>query len=162
MPIARKHRLPLECYRGRVAVAFTACLRFADGARLDDESAALFQTKLTDGATRFGCAVEVWCLMPDHLHVILTGRTDDADTWRAMVDFKQQTGYWLAQNRPAIVWQKDFYDHVIRSDESLDVQARYVIENPVRAGLVTDWTAYPWTGGEVVDAFRADAVGDAG
>jgi REP element-mobilizing transposase RayT len=92
--------------------------------------------------------------MPDHLHVILAGRADDADAWRAMVDFKQQTGFWLAGNRPSIEWQKDFYDHVIRSDESLDVQVRYVIENPVRAGLVADWTAYTRTGGEFVDALR--------
>jgi REP element-mobilizing transposase RayT len=89
--------------------------------------------------------------MPDHLHVILSGGSNDADTWRAMVSFKQQTGFWLARNRPAIGWQPNFYDHVIRSDENLDVQARYILDNPVRARLVADWTAYPWNGGDMVD-----------
>ena len=34
----RKHRLPPECYRGKVAVAFTACLRFPRSVQLDDET----------------------------------------------------------------------------------------------------------------------------
>ncbi|HYH65935.1 MAG TPA: transposase [Urbifossiella sp.] len=141
MPIARKHRLPPECYRGRVAVAFTACLRFEPDTRLDEETVAAVRAKLAAAGAKHGCAVVVWCLMPDHLHVILAGASDDADTWRAMVSFKQQTGFWLARNRPAVAWQGDFYDHVVRSDESLDVQARYILDNPVRAGLVADWTA---------------------
>ena len=108
MPAERTHRLPRESYRGRVAVAFAACLRFEPGGAVDDEMAAMFQTKLTGAADKFNCSVVVWCLMPDHLHVIFAGRADDADAWRAMVAFKQQTGFWLAGYRPAVGWQRTF------------------------------------------------------
>jgi hypothetical protein len=42
----------------------------------------------------------------------------------------------------APLWQREFFDHVLRSQESYDVKQQYVMENPVRAGLVQrpeDW-----------------------
>ncbi|MFZ2089614.1 MAG: hypothetical protein WAU47_13665, partial [Desulfobaccales bacterium] len=45
-----------------------------------------------------------------------------------------------------ISWQKDFFDHILRKDESLPVVIRYVLENPVRKGLVSDWRDYPFKG----------------
>ncbi len=42
------------------------------------------------------------------------------------------------------VWQAESFDHVLRSSESLDAKIIYLLENPVRAGLVRDWVEYPW------------------
>jgi hypothetical protein len=42
------------------------------------------------------------------------------------------------------VWQAGCYDHRPRSDEGLAKQARYIIENPLRKGLVRDWRDYPY------------------
>ncbi len=47
---------------------------------------------------------------------------------------------------PRVVWQKDFYDHVIREDDDLAVHVRYVLDNPCRKGLVNDWEEYPFKG----------------
>ena len=154
----RTHRLPLECYRGRVAVAFTACLRFPPSVALDDETRAVIRVKLFEGAAKHDANVVAWCLMPDHLHAILFGRTDSADVWKAMVAFKQASGFWLGQRRSRIGWQKDFYDHVIRSDESLEEQILYVVNNPVRAGLVARWWDYPHLGGTTVEDMRKEVV----
>jgi len=98
--------------------------------------------------------------MPDHMHVVLHGRSDAADAWQAMVDFKQKTGFWFARHRPLTAWQKDFYDHVIRADEDLGAQIRYVADNPVRRGLVKVWTEYPFTGSLGIDlnVVMADAA----
>ena len=156
LPRERKHRLSRECYRGQIAVAFTTCLRLEPATIVDAVAFELIHSKLIHAAAKFDCELTAWCLMPDHLHVLLFGRSPEADTWKAIVDFKQQTGYWLKTNRPGIVWQRDFYDHVIRSDESLERHARYILENPMRAGLVVDWTDHPRTGGELVAAFRAE------
>lgn len=71
-----------------------------------------------------------------------------------MVAFKQQTGFWLARHRPAISWQKDFFDHIIRSEESLETQVLYAVNNPVRAGMVQEWWQYPDTDGTMVDEMR--------
>ena len=107
--------------------------------------------RLRVAAERHGCIVAIYCFMPEHLHVILHGQHESANTWQTMVEFKQRSGFWLKQHRPGTVWQKDFYDHVIRRDEDLGAQVRYIAGNPVRKGLVTDWSEYPHTGAIGID-----------
>jgi REP element-mobilizing transposase RayT len=68
-----------------------------------------------------------------------------------MKRFKQRSSFWLAQNRPGIRWQKDFYDHILRRDEDLIRHVRYILANPIRAGLVTDWRQYPYRGSTIFD-----------
>ncbi len=84
--------------------------------------------------------------MPDHLHMILQGLSDKADTWKTAVAFKQKSGFWFSSNRPEFKWQKDFFDHIIRTDENLATQARYIFENPVRKEIVSNWRDYPHNG----------------
>lgn len=48
-------------------------------------------------------------------------------------------------------WQKDFYDRIIRSDRELAEQLRYLADNPVRKGLVSHWSQYPFTGAIGID-----------
>ena len=43
-----------------------------------------------------------------------------------------------------ICWQRDFFDHRLRDDESFDEKAAYIRNNPVRAGLVSDTRDWPW------------------
>jgi putative transposase len=142
----KRHRLPKSHYRGTVLVALTAAVRERRPLFRDAEVVAVFEQKLAQAARKHACTVPVYCFMPDHLHLMLWGRTATSDTWRAMVAFKQQTGYWLSQHRPRVRWQKDFYDHIVRSREDWRAQVRYIVANPVRAGLVAHWQAYPHTG----------------
>jgi putative transposase len=44
------------------------------------------------------------------------------------------------------VWQRGFFDHVMRSAESYSQKWDYVRENPVRAGLVRDADEWPYSG----------------
>lgn len=88
---------------------------------------------------RLGFA-ETWCyaLMPDHLHwMMLLGR--GAPLSQVIASVKQQVS--LALGRP--VWQTGFHDHAVRGDEDARALARYVINNPVRAGLVERVGEYP-------------------
>ena len=43
------------------------------------------------------------------------------------------------------VWQEESFDHVLRCSEGLEAKVEYVLQNPVRKGLVADWREYPWT-----------------
>jgi hypothetical protein len=70
---------------------------------------------------------------------------------RAVALFKQETGFWLGKYRSEIRWQKDFFDHVLRGDEDLGAQVRYIAGNPVRKSLVKDWREYPFTDSIGVD-----------
>jgi REP element-mobilizing transposase RayT len=52
----------------------------------------------------------------------------------------------MSVNKPGMKWQKDFYDHVIRTKEDMVTQVRYILDNPVRKRLVSFWEEYPFRG----------------
>ena len=81
-------------------------------------------------------------LMPDHLHLIAQWNHD-----RGMRHEVAQLKRWWARQL-GIRWQRDFFDHRLRSAKEFEAKAKYVRMNPVRAGLVSraeDWP-HTWTG----------------
>ncbi len=46
--------------------------------------------------------------------------------------------------RHGAIWQEESFDHVLRCSEGLDAKVEYVLQNPVRNGLVDDWRKYQW------------------
>ena len=79
-----------------------------------------------------------YVVMPDHLHWLLALGTGAALS-NVMRDVKAVSARRIGR----AVWQKGFHDRAVRSEESLVDVARYVIQNPVRAGLVRRVGAYP-------------------
>jgi REP element-mobilizing transposase RayT len=80
--------------------------------------------------------VHLWLLMPDHLHALITF-PKDCEFMKVLANWKE-----IVAKRTTTRWQRDFFDHRLRSDESLQEKANYIRENPVRKGLVTkpeDW-----------------------
>lgn len=142
----KSHRLPKDLYRGKVSAAFTICIRDGVPAFTERAIIGIFTNLLNSAVEKALCIVPVYCFMPDHLHLIITGTSDESDVISAVVRYKQRTGYWLSLNKPELRWQKDFYDHIIRTNENLSVQARYILDNPVRKGLVESWRDYPYKG----------------
>jgi putative transposase len=79
-------------------------------------------------------------VMPDHVHVVLSfGRTDKR-TQVIMSKWKEWTAKTLG-----IRWQRDFFEHRLRNDENFREKADYILANPVRAGLVKEWSDWPYT-----------------
>ena len=76
----KPHRLPRDCYRGRVIVAFTACVDNRHTPYLDSVIVNNFLDSLNKAATKSKCLVPIYCFMPDHVHVILQGHDDLAGT----------------------------------------------------------------------------------
>ncbi len=106
---------------------------------------------LLSSLDKFGVAAHVYLFMPDHLHMLLEGKDEDVDIWKCVVDFKQKSGYWFSKNLPAVRWQKDFYDHIMRRNEDVKKHVRYILENPLRKGIVLDWKEYPYKGSTIHD-----------
>ena len=75
--------------------------------------------------------------MPDHLHLVLAGADERADFQRFMANWKQRTGYHFKQQTGERLWQDSYFDHVLRDDEETQRAIKYVLENPVRRGLVS-------------------------
>jgi REP element-mobilizing transposase RayT len=84
--------------------------------------------------------------MPDHLHVLLEGLTDQSDFRRFAKMAKQRSGAAYALTSEQRLWQKGYYEHVLRDDEDSKEVAFYIIANPVRAGLVQSPDQYPLSG----------------
>ena len=140
------HRLPKEFYKGQLSVVFTLCLKGEPPLAVCPEIAHNFIEILTSVAIKQDCIVPVYCFMPDHQHIILTGKSINSDLLKVIIEYKQRTGFWMSANKPSLRWQKNFYDHVIKRDENFVVHVRYILDNPVRKGLVTFWQEYPFKG----------------
>jgi REP element-mobilizing transposase RayT len=91
-------------------------------------------------------AVGRYVIMPDHLHLFVRGtQTFDLGRWVGML--KQHLAKAIARPTTAEpVWQRGFFDHILRSDESYGQKWEYVRENPLRAGLVSHAEDWPYAG----------------
>jgi putative transposase len=101
-------------------------------------------------ASEFEFAVLAYCFMPDHLHTLLEGQAERADFRLYMHAFKQRSAFnWKrAYGRP--LWERSYFEHVLRDDESATTVARYIVDNPVRAGLIASPADYPFSGSGIL------------
>ncbi len=145
----KKHRLWTELYKSERIIAYTGNVK---------ERQQLFQKKnvfyefenilLKELKTK-ECDAYIYLFMPDHFHFILTGKNSNSNIKKCIDSFKQKSGFWLFKNLPQFKWQKDYYDHILRSNEDLITQIRYILNNPVRAGLVDYWKKYELKGSTI-------------
>jgi putative transposase len=88
--------------------------------------------------------------MPDHLHFFCASNASSqaASLSRFIGGFKQWSAKAILQSSGVAppLWQREFFDHVLRSNESYESKWRYVLENPVRAGLVNFAEDWPYAG----------------
>jgi len=91
-------------------------------------------------------AIVAYCFMPDHLHLLIEARSEAADCLRFIKRAKQFSGYHFKQRFGVPLWQRYGYEHVLRDDEATLGVARYILENPLRAGLVASAEDYPSIG----------------
>jgi len=93
--------------------------------------------------------------MPDHLHLFAAFATNAPTLSMWMKSLKNNLSKTLrAQGVQSPHWQKGFFDHVLRSDESYEEKWKYVARNPVRAGLVGRAEDWPYQGEIVPLEFR--------
>ncbi|HUR41484.1 MAG TPA: transposase [Verrucomicrobiae bacterium] len=136
----RRGRLSLE---GHVYHVTTTTSRrkplFADFA-----TARIAVRALNEPAHRGHCTLIAWVLMPDHLHVLL--RLTPTAALEGTVS-RLKSAIARASNRhlgrSGAFWQGGFHDHLIRDGEDLRAVARYIVMNPLRAGLVARVSGYP-------------------
>ena len=85
-----------------------------------------------------------WVLMPDHFHGLL--ELGEISLSKVVANFKGHSSFQVnkLQNKIGKVWQKSFHDHALRKDEDLKAISRYIIANPLRAGLVKNIGDYPY------------------
>ena len=84
-----------------------------------------------------------WVVMPDHFHWLV--ELHNGDLPRLMQITKSRSARAINQARRSFgtIWQKGYFDRALRREEDLKVMARYIIANPLRAGLVEHIGQYP-------------------
>ena len=102
---------------------------------------------LREEQERQNCVVFTYCLMPDHLHFLVSPRQDGISVLTFTNQYKGKTTNrsWTIGWRGKL-WQPRYYDHIVRAEESLFAIAEYILANPVRKGLVEYAEGWPWSG----------------
>ena len=140
----KKHRLDRGLYIGTVCCSFTVCLK-EKGSIFSDDVFDSLTNILLEEAKRNDCKMHAYVIMPDHIHLLVEGNSVESDVYRMIVTFKQKSNYWLSKNSTTRL-QKGFYDHILRAEEGIIKHVRYILNNPLRKGLVENWIDYPHMG----------------
>lgn len=139
-------RLAPEFYRGHAFVHWTLTVDHHATGWLDPSFHHTWRHLLLHTCARYELLCPAYVLMPDHLHLLAAGISDDADQ-RLAIEFLRQH---LAPALAPVRWQNQAHDHVLREEEraadALPAVVYYIFENPVRAGLVERWQDYPFAG----------------
>jgi len=139
-------RLPREYYQGDAVVLWT--LTTFDRAKgwLTPEFHHHFRELMFHTIAREGLACPIYCLMPDHIHLIWMGLGRDSDQINGMAFFRTHLEPKLAPAR----FQPQPHDSVLREEErkrnAFAQTCFYVAANPVRAKLITEREIWPFSG----------------
>jgi putative transposase len=142
----RRPRLNPALYIGYQRYFLTFCTTHRQSRFIHAESVACVHDQILQIAGLFDMEETAYCFMPDHVHLLVEGCSDSADALAFVHRAKQLSAYVFAQALGQKLWQPSFFDRILRDDEASLSVARYIFENPVRAGLVTNPEHYPFSG----------------
>lgn len=92
-----------------------------------------------------------YCIMPNHKHIVFTPLKENNEKYyplsKIMHSLKRHTANEanLILRREGEFWQHENYDHFARDEKELERIVKYVLYNPVKAGLVQNWQDWKWT-----------------
>ena len=96
--------------------------------------------------SKAGICLYAFCFMPDHVHLLVCPEKG-LDITRFVQGYKGRSTrtYWKLGGHGKL-WQRGFYDHILRCEEDVKETARYILGNPVRKGLVENLVDYTFSG----------------
>ena len=139
MPRIRRSDLPDGLFHITTRGVFKR-LVFADD---DDRRRFLALLALVVGRYRWDC--HAFCLMGTHYHLVLDAPTERLSAGMQYLNGVYAERFNLRHERDGHVFGARFASWVIRDEEHYERTLEYVLTNPVRAGLVDDWTDWPWS-----------------
>ncbi len=102
---------------------------------------------LREEERRQNCTVFTFCLMPDHIHFLISPCQDGISVLSFTEQYKgKSTNRSWDLGWKGKLWQPRYYDHIIRTEESLSEIAEYILDNPVRKDLVERAEDWQWSG----------------
>jgi putative transposase len=151
-PIRKRIRLPRPVYQqGHTFFITFRTYRRYPWFRLKPELADLGVGVLRQTGAVRGTKLYAWCIMPDHIHLLIQDE-DIVDFVRLFKGRMTRKAFVLERGRR--LWQRSFYDHALRKEESLINIASYIWENPVRSSLAKTPQMYLWSGSDIWHNWR--------
>ncbi len=103
--------------------------------------------------------LHAYCLMPNHVHILVTPfgkNNNNKDTIAEITHtLKRYSARKINQlsNRKGSLWARESYDRIIRNEQELLRTTQYIINNPVKAGLVSKWEEwkYSWVAEDLIE-----------
>jgi putative transposase len=147
--MSRPRRLEGVSYVGYNFYFLTFCTRDRAQVFVEDSPvySSLLQFRRT--ATLEGFSINAYCFMPDHVHLLVEATRPDSDLKRFAKLAKQRAGAAYALSGRGRLWQEGYYERILRDDDAPRDVARYIIANPLQAGLVASPMEYPYAGSDV-------------
>lgn len=142
----KAHRLDPQEYLGEKWSFVTMCCENRKPIFLSSDRAAWIVEVLRSEALLHQFLVDAYCVMPDHLHFLVFGKTPTSNLLVLAKSLKQRTAYIYQQETGVRLWQKNYYDHALRAQEKSNNVAAYIWLNPVRKGLCKNYQEYPFSG----------------
>jgi putative transposase len=133
-------------YSAPRAYFVTICAKQGRALLSDEKVAISVIDSLREQKLNRGYKVYAWCLMPDHLHLLLNPADSGVVISEFVQAFKSQTGFRYKRQYGQPLWQRSFYDHIVRMSEDAIKIADYILNNPVRKGLAQRPEDYPYLG----------------
>ena len=137
-------RLPAECYLGGEAFLLTCRTAHRLAVFGDPVLARIALGAIRVGAEQTGAQLWAAVVMPDHVHALVS-----AAPGKSALDvgacFKRLTTLSAReQGVSGAIWQRRIHDRGVRTafEGNMEAAVRYVLENPVRADLVEDWSEW--------------------
>ena len=147
--MARPLRIRGFAYTGAQRYSVTICAHERRPHFADREAVRLVVEQFLQSAIQNDIAILVYCVMPDHIHLLVEGTTDNAALLPFLRSAKQRSGFLFTQRNGRRLWQKGYFEHVLRGDERTSDAIKYIVQNPLRRQLVEDIRDYPHWGSTV-------------
>jgi REP element-mobilizing transposase RayT len=162
-PRRKQHHLPREYYAGEWNIFFvTLCARHQKTPFVKNDFAKEVVDALMFYRNRGDYELYAYCLMPDHLHYLLRllgkaaesrpiavidGRPIPQALVAAVGRFKSYTTHQAWKHGlHGKLWQRDYYDHILRHPNAVQGITRYILTDPVRSGICREIGEYPFAG----------------
>ena len=122
---------------------FNRLPRFTTDARVQT---TLTQIRRAASEQRF--AIVAYCFMRDHVHLAVESTSEQSNCLTFIARAKQYSGFHFQRSHGERLWQRYGYQRTLRGSEAVLSVARYILENPVRAGIVREPLDYPFLGSD--------------
>ena len=149
--LRQRIRLPQGEYGGNRVYFLTLCCQARRPWFKSPARAMWVIQELKERSCQERFLIHALCVMPDHVHLLVEGESPDCNVIRFVSSLKQETGYAFKQETGEALWERSFFDYILRNDREVHGIAWYIWMNPVRKHMVEAPAWHPYSGSFTVE-----------